>query len=471
MTPAPSDSQFRTLPHSLEAEQAVLGTFFLNNAAVTDVQALLSPEDFYDPRHQTLFQVIIDLSEKSEPIDPLVLINEMGRRDALEKVGGADYIAGLEQSVISPGNVMHHAGIVHEKSRLRRLIHATVEISDEAYSEQDEAQELLKVAEQKIFEIIKERRSGGFESFSDVANDVWNDVLHRSENRQEVTGVTTGYRLLDHLTGGFQRSDLLILAARPSVGKTSLALNFAVNAASKPHTDVDGVPFNPGVAIFSLEMSSPQVIQRMICTRAQIPMELLRKNKMNRRQIERFHQVTQEMQDLPIFVLDTPGIDPTELRLQAQHLKIREPNLSLIIIDYLQLMSFKGSRSENRQQEVSEISRSLKALARDLDVPVLALSQLSRGIESRPRAQSEPRLADLRESGAIEQDADVVFFVHRLTNPRDQTPDTSSSAASVTETNLIIGKQRNGPLGKIPLLFRSDFTEFVEMAPEHSNQG
>lgn len=457
--------EYRVLPHNLDAERAILGTFYLNNDAVADVMAVIEPEDFYDPRNQEIFRTTIELAEKKKPIDPVVLTEELDRKGLLEKIGGIVYLSSLEQFVISPGNVMHHARIVHEKSLLRQLIRASAEITDDAYLERSEADILLNDSEKKIFDIIKGRRTSEYHAFGDVVQEVWADVLHRSENRQEVTGLSTNYKYLDQMTGGLQRSDLIILAARPSIGKTALALNIAAQVALSKRTAPDGAVYHPGVAVFSLEMSRQQVIQRMVCTRAKVPMELLRKNRMNARQVELFFAAAQEMRDLPIYVGDTPGLDPTELRLQAQQMQMRDPRLSLVIVDYLQLMSVKRKRSESRQQEVSEISRSMKALARDLDVPVIALSQLSRNIETRRGKDQKPKLSDLRESGAIEQDADMVWFIHRDRQVERQAGDAEKKTA-VTEAELIIGKQRNGPIGTIRLLFREDFTEFVELAVE-----
>jgi replicative DNA helicase len=469
---AKTDTQsLRTPPHNLEAEQAVLGTFYLRNDAVASVYRLLKPEDFYDPRHQEIFRTIIGLFEANKPIDPTILINEMERLGILERAGGPAYLVELEQAVISPGNVMHHAGIVHEKSLLRRLIHAASEISSDAYEEKQEAEGLLAESERKIFDIIQGRQTTDFSSFGEVIQEVYEDVVRRSENRQEVTGISTGYTRLDRMTGGFQSSDLIILAARPSMGKTSLALNIVMNAAKRTRSRDDGSAYHPAVAVFSLEMSRTQVAQRMICTEAKIPMELLRKNMMTHRQLEKFNEVSQQVMDLPIFINDSPGMDPTELRLQAQHLQMRYPDLSLVIIDYLQLMTLKRSRPDSRQQEVSEISRSLKALARDLNVPVVALSQLSRNIENRRGIEREPKLSDLRESGAIEQDADVVMFIHRERRIVEQEEgDGNRNEPQVAQADLIIAKQRNGPVGRVGMLFREDCTEFRELTQDRREE-
>jgi replicative DNA helicase len=461
----PTPSDVRVPPHNLEAEKAVLGTFLLNDSAVADVQSLLEPADFYDPRHQEIFRTVLELAESSKPVDAVTLINELERKELLEKIGGPAYVTGLEQYVISPGNVLHHARIVHEKSLLRRLIRTATEISDEAYTESDNAQSLLESSEQKIFNILSGRGISEFRSIDEDAHEIFLDLARRAENRHEVTGITTGLEDLNTLTGGFHHSDLLILAARPSVGKTSLALNMAVAASSKLRVMGDGgKPRNPAVAVFSLEMNREQIIHRMVCTKAEIPMDLVRKNRLGEHQLERFQRELEEMRTLPIYINDTAGLDPTEVRLQAQRLKVRDPNLSLVIVDYLQLMSVKHGRIESRQQEVSQISRMMKALARDLDIPVLAISQLSRGIESRRGPEQRPRLSDLRESGALEQDADVVMFLHRIYRQDDAAREAEHGPA-VSLVDLIVAKQRNGPIGTCHLLFREDFTRFERLEP------
>lgn len=466
MTPVPHSPDMQPLPHNLEAEKAVLGTFFLNERSVADVQAMLEPEDFYDPRHQEIYRTVLQQIEADKPIDFTLIINELERRGVLEKVGGPAYITSLEQAVISPGNVRHHAGIVHEKSLLRKLIAITGEISQDASYERKDTQDLLLEAEQKFFKILTGRVSSEFRSISEESIEVYNELVHRSENRQNVTGLTTGLPNVNQLLGGFQPSDLIILAARPSVGKTSLALNMALAAAESNHVNEPGVQGPPGVAIFSLEMSTRQVIHRLVCTKAQIRMDLLRKNMLNEAQLAKFGQTLEEMSGLNVFINDTANMNPMEMRLHAQRIKQRCPNLSLIIVDYLQLMSGSSKSSDqNRQQEVSEISRAMKGMARDLNVPVIALSQLSRGIESRRGADARPRLSDLRESGAIEQDADVVMFIHR-TEERD-TEKEQNDSPSVLLVDLIVAKQRNGPVGTAHLLFREDFTHFVPLAPGH----
>ncbi|MFP4380861.1 MAG: replicative DNA helicase [Candidatus Sumerlaeia bacterium] len=465
--------EIQMAPHNVDAEKAVLGTLLLVNTSITDVQGKLDVADFYDPRNREIYNTILELVEDNKPIDNINLIDELNRKGMLDKCGGPGYIATLEQNVISPGNITHHADIVHEKALLRQLIQVSTEISQEAYTESDESENILKRSQDKLFNILTGRVQQEFRSIGDeAAHAIYLDVVRRMESKQEVTGLTTGIPVVDEKTGGLHPSDLLILAARPSVGKTSFALNIAADAAMKRRLDDNGNPYFPGVGIFSLEMSFEQIIQRMVCTQAQIPMDRIRKNNMDRGQVQEFKEWLEKMSQLPIYVNDTPGLDPTEMRLQAQRLKARDPNLSLIVVDYLQLMSIRHGRSESRQQEVSQISRMLKAMARDLNVPVLALSQLSRNIESRRGKDAEPRLSDLRESGAIEQDADVVMFLHRVwRNEPDEEGVIHGPRMSIVD--LVIAKQRNGPIGKCRLAFHEEFTRYERMEgelPEEAKQ-
>ena len=459
------------VPHSPDAERTVLGTLFLRPEHLGDVQTALDTEDFFDPRHQEIYQVIVDLAVQNQAIDLMVVLNELERRGVLEKVGGPSYLAAFEQYVVVPANVLYHAQIVREKSRLRQLQRAGLEIAEAARMERDKSDELLRDSEAKLFGILDQQSGmGEFRSIRDGATEIHSELVSRHENRRGTTGITSGLADLDRLLGGFQRSDLIILAARPSVGKTSLALNIAAAAAKSLMHGSDGKPYRPGVGIFSLEMSYDQVVHRLVCTEAQIPMSLVRKNMLNEPQFEQYQTYLQQLSDLDIYISDTPGLSPIEVQLQAQRLKRRCPNLGMIVIDYLQLMSIKGGRNESRQQEVSEISRSMKALARDLDVPVLALSQLSRGIESRTKKDARPRLSDLRESGAIEQDADVVMFIHREDDGREIEP-RNPNEPSVRQVSLVVAKQRNGPIGDVNVLFREDFTQFVNLAANASDRG
>jgi replicative DNA helicase len=458
-----SSRDIRMAPHNLEAEKAVLGTLLLVESAFTDVQGILSVDDFHDLRHRAIYTAIEALVGLGRPLDVLSIHDELDRQGMLDRAGGLAYISGLEQSVISPGNVRHHAEIVREKSMLRQLIRVAGEVSDEAYTEAEDSQNLLKSTQDKLFNLLSGRVQNEFRSIGEEAvQNIYRDVIRRSESRHETTGITTGIKVVDDLTGGLHPSDLIILAARPSVGKTSFALNIAVSAANHCRVNERGEQYNPAVGIFSLEMSFEQVIQRIVCTQAQIPMDLIRKNTISRSQIEDFKQELEQMALLPIYVNDTPGMDPTELRLQAQRLKSRDSRLSLIIIDYMQLMSVKHGRVESRQQEVSQISRMLKALARDLDVPVVALSQLSRNIESRRGKDQTPRLSDLRESGSIEQDADVVMFLHRLWRNEPQAGE-KIQGPRMSIVDLVVAKQRNGPIGTCHLAFREDITRYEKL--------
>lgn len=463
----------RIHPHNLDAEKAVLGTFFLNERAVVEVQGLLAVADFYDPCNQAIYSAVLALVRDDKPVDPMLLMNALDAKGELEKVGGMAYITGLEQYVISPNNVMHHAGVVKEKSDLRRLINVAASVADDALGEHGTADHILAKAENALFQIMAGKDAKEFRSVADCVDEVYHEIEERSDNKGVATGVTTGLHNVDELTGGLQKSDLIILAARPSVGKTSLALNIAYAAAMQgliAHEGrVDGSE-PAGVAIFSLEMSYKQLITRLACTKASVRMDLVRKNRISPDDQALLADTMEDMKSLPIWINDTPGLNSAEMRAQAQRLKTKHPNIALIIIDYLQLMSGNIGR-ENRQQEVSEISRALKALARDLDVPVLALSQLSRGVEHRKGKDAKPRLADLRDSGAIEQDADVVAFLHRV-EPREATEgheaEHDSNTSKVHRVDMIFAKQRNGPIGTCQLLFREDYTQFVPLAPQYN---
>ncbi len=450
-------------PHNTTAEQTVLGTFFLDERTLAEVQSLIGPDDFYDPRNQEIFRVLLDMVEDNKPIDLMLLTSEMERRGILQKVGGPAYLAGLEQFVLSPANVGHHAKLVREKSLLRQILSLTGEVADDTMHERHSSEDLLGDFEQKISKILVGTSQYEFRSIAEDTLEVYRNLERRSDNRQEVTGLSTGIPTLDLLTGGFQPSDLIVLAARPSVGKTSLALNIAAAAAKSVHRGDDDARVRPGIGIFSMEMNREQVIQRMVCTEAQIKIDLLRKNMLSEAEILKFSNALEDLRQYQIYINDAPTLTATDLRIHSQRLQNRCPNLALIVVDYLQLMGGQRARGESRQQEVSDISRSLKAIARDLKIPVLALSQLSREIESRRGKDAKPRLSDLRESGAIEQDADVVMFIHRK-EARDTDKDDDEDD-QVSLVNIIVAKQRNGPIGTVQVLFREDFTQFVPLAP------
>jgi replicative DNA helicase len=439
-----------TLPSSLDAEKAVLGAMILSPQAVDVAAQILKPLCFYHKGHKELFEAICAIHESGTVIDYTTLIDEIARRRQMEEVGGPAYIASLEQSVFSVDHVDHHANIVLEKHTLRELVRVTQSIRDEAINEREGVGEILDRAEKLIFDLSEHRTARDFVPIGSVTQDTMEEIERRSSSSHEVSGVATGYPELDEWTGGFQPSDLLILAARPSMGKTAFALNIALHVGA----GLKGRHLNPksqrAVGIFSLEMSASQINQRMLSTLSHVPMQLMRSGKLTHEQKLQLFQWVRQLHDVPIFIDDTPNISVLELRAKARRLASQADGLSLLMVDYLQLMRGSGGRSENRQQEISEITRSLKALARELNVPILALSQLSRLIEQRKGKQARPMLSDLRESGAIEQDADVVMFIHREKTYEkledDELPPTD-------EALLIIGKQRNGPIGDIDLMF------------------
>ena len=431
-------------PHSLEAEKSTLGSMLLDKDAIASAIEHLSPEDFYWQAHSSIFNAIRELFDKSEPVD-LVTINEKLREEEkLEEVGGASYITSLVNSVPTAANIEHYAKIVEEKAMLRRLIKVSSKISKLGYQEEKEVNELIDQAESLIFEISQDRRIQGFSSVKNILMDTFDRLEKLQEQDSEVTGVPTGFRDLDKMTSGFQESDLIIIAARPSMGKTALALNIGQYVAVE-----EDIP----VAIFSLEMAKNQLVQRLLCSDAQVDSHRLRTGNLKDRDWQRLSQSAGRLGESDLFIDDTPGLTAMEMRAKARRIKA-EHGLGLILIDYLQLMQTTGG-SESRQQEVSQLSRSLKGLARELDVPVVSLSQLSRAVEQ--RNDKRPRLSDLRASGSIEQDADVVAFIYR---DEYYNPDTEKEGI----TEVIIGKQRNGPVGTVELAFQKEYTRFVDLS-------
>ncbi len=447
----------QNLPYSTDAEKAVLGAMILDVEQIEQVLGVVKPNCFYHRRHELLFEAILELHEKGQAIDFTTLTTEMRRRTQLEEVGGPGYIVGLEQYVFSTANAPDHARIVFQKHQLRELIRIAEVIRGQAETEADDVGLLLDHAEKMIFDLSEQRTTRDFRDVGSLTVETLEEIERRSKMSHEVSGVATGYSDLDEWTGGLQASDLIILAARPSVGKTALALNMVCNIGAGLRNRKIVPEARRGVGVFSLEMSCSQVNMRLLSTISTVPMHKMRSGKLNASDHRRINEYAELLHDAPIYVDDTPGISVLELRAKARRLAARVPNLSLIIIDYLQLMRGSGLRSaDNRQQEVSEISRSLKALARELNLPIIALSQLSRMIEQRKGKNSRPMLSDLRESGAIEQDADVVMFLHREKNyDKKDGDDEEQRTADITAepAELIIGKQRNGPIGTIDLVF------------------
>jgi replicative DNA helicase len=431
----------RIPPHSLEAEQSVLGAMLLDKEAVAAAAEVLRGEDFYSDAHKEIFEAILDIYDNGTPVDLVTLAEALRQRGTLEAVGGGTYISDLSMSVPSTANVGYYIKIVEEKAILRRLISASNDIIKESYEASEDLDIIIDHAEKKIFDISQRKNNRAFEPIKTILLDTYSKIEELTKNKGKIVGVPTGFRDFDMRTSGLNPSDFILIAARPSMGKTSFAINIAQNAA---------IQSNVPVAIFSLEMSRDQLAQRMLSSEANIELQKIRSGDLSEEDWIKLVHAATPLSQAPIFIDDTPGISVMEVRSKARRLKM-EHGLGLIVIDYLQLMSGRG-RAESRQQEVSEISRSLKALARELDVPVVALSQLSRGPEA--RQDHRPMLSDLRESGAIEQDADVVVFLYR-----DEYYNPDSEKKNIAEA--IIAKQRNGPTGTIELVWLGQFTKFA----------
>lgn len=431
----------RIPPHSLEAEQSVLGSMLLDKEAVAAASEVLQGEDFYSDAHKEIYEAILDIYDRSEPVDLVTLAEALRQRGSLEAVGGGTYISDLSMSVPSTANVRYYIRIVEEKSILRRLISASNDIIRESYEASEDLDIIIDHAEKKIFDISQKKNKRSFESIKTILLETYSRIEELTKNKGKIVGVPTGFRDFDMRTSGLNDSDFILIAARPSMGKTSFAINIAQNAA---------VRYQVPVAIFSLEMSKEQLVQRMLSSESNIELQKIRTGELTEEDWVKLVHAATPLSQAPIFIDDTPGISAMEVRSKARRLKM-EHDIGLVVIDYLQLMSGRG-KAESRQQEVSEISRSLKALARELNLPVVALSQLSRGPES--RQDHRPMLSDLRESGAIEQDADLVVFLYR---DEYYNPDTEKK--NIAEA--IIAKQRNGPTGTVELVWLGQFTKFV----------
>ncbi|MGE5590255.1 MAG: replicative DNA helicase [Bacillota bacterium] len=437
----------RVPPQSQEAEQSVLGSMLLDRDAIIRAQELLRPEDFYRDAHRVIFSAICEIFNRGEAVDLVTLAEDLRRRGVLDEYGGAAYLTTLANIVPTAANIEHYAHIVEEKATLRALINASSQILAKGYQPDQEIDAILDEAEKSIFDISQRRISRGYEMLRDVLDKALDHIEYLYAHKGEVTGVPTGYKDLDDLTSGLQPSDLFILAARPSMGKTQLGLNFVRHAAVEK-----GVP----AAIFSLEMSKEQLAMRLLAAEGNIDSQRLRTGHLTEEHWQRLTSALARLSEAPIFIDDTPAISIMEMRARARRMK-SEHGLGLMMVDYLQLMTAPGNK-ENRQQEISEISRSLKALARELHLPVLALSQLSRSVES--RTDKRPMLSDLRESGSIEQDADVVAFIYR-----DDYYNRDSEKPNITE--VILAKQRNGPVGVVELVFLKEFGKFVSIDNRH----
>ncbi|SHH44868.1 replicative DNA helicase [Thermosipho atlanticus] len=442
----------RTPPHSIEAEQAVIGSILIDPEAIEDVISILSSQDFYDKKHVEIFKAIEELYDENIPIDVISICDRLKTKGKLETIGGELYVAQLADGVPTSAHAEMYAQIVRDKSILRSLISAASKVVEDAMSD-NEVDEILDNAERVIFEIAESKTAKTYQPMNTILHDVFEN-LEALRDRQKsgtaslITGIPTGYRLLDELTSGFHKSDLIIVAARPSVGKTAFALNIARNMAIK-----SDIP----VGIFSLEMSKEQLAQRLLGMEALIELQKIRRGYLTDEEWQKLLQATGKLYKANIIVDDEANLDPRSLRAKARRMK-REYGVEAIFVDYLQLMSIRSFR-ENRQQEISEISRSLKLLARELDVAIIALSQLSRAVEQ--REDKRPRLSDLRESGSIEQDADMVLFLYREEYYKKE------KSGEAHETEVIIGKQRNGPIGTVKLLFDPHYTAFFDIDVVH----
>jgi len=433
----------RIPPQSVEAEQSVLGCMLLDKEVIPAITEILKSEDFYREDHKEIYEAIMDLFERANPVDLITVAEQLKQRGTLDKVGGLEYLTNIATAVPTTANARHYARIVEEKSILRKLIRTSSDIINLGYEAADEVSIILDRAEKGIFDILQKRNTQGFAHIKDVLVEAFNKLEELYNNKGYVTGVPTGFTDLDYKTAGFQNSDLILIAARPAMGKTSFALNIAQYAAI--HSKIP-------VAIFSLEMSKEQLVNRILCSEVMIDSQKMRVGKLDDSDWQKMAMALGPLSEAPIFIDDTPGASVMELRAKCRRLKL-EKNLGLVVIDYLQLMQGRG-RSENRQQEVSEISRSLKILAKEIDVPVITLSQLSRAPEA--RADHRPMLSDLRESGAIEQDADMVLFLYR---DDYYNPDTEKQ--NVAE--VIIAKNRHGPTGMVELRWFGEYTKFANL--------
>jgi replicative DNA helicase len=428
-------------PHNTEAEQTILGGILMNNEAMNQIVDILSPDDFYREAHCALFEGMVGLYNRDEPIDIIMLAQSLTQKGLLENVGGTDYLASLVEAVSTSAGIVHHAQIVRDLSVRRRLISECSTISESCFQEWEKTEDLLELAEQSIFDIAEAQINEGFQSLKEVISSSFKRLESTADSEGYITGVPTGFDDMDRLTAGLQPSDLIILAGRPSMGKTALALNIAYNAAVKTQK---------AVAVFSLEMSKPQLGIRLLGFDALIDATRLRTGFLKEKEWGRLTESANRLADLPIYIDDSSDITVLGMKAKCRRLKKRH-DLALVVVDYLQLI--QGRRSaESRQLEISEISRSLKALAKDLNVPVIACSQLNRKVEDRPNKR--PQLADLRESGAIEQDADVIAFIYReeLYHPH--------SEENRNMAEIIVAKQRNGPTGSIKLTFQKEITRF-----------
>ena len=440
------DTPLRSLPYNLEAEQSVIGSMLIDKTAIARVVEVLKGDDFYRDSHKVIFSAIFDLYQKDTPIDMITLLEHLRSAEKLEASGGITYISEISNSVPSTANLSSYIKIVDDKSILRKLIRASTEIMENCYNKQDDVEAVIDIAEQKVFNISEKKNAGDFEPMNTVLERGFLEIERIFNNKGETTGISSGFPELDDKTAGFQKGDMILIAARPSMGKTTFALNLAEYAALRQ---------GKSVAVFSLEMSKEQLAYKLLCSEANVDMSKLRHGDLEDRDWENIAKASGPLAAAKIFIDDTAGTSVMEMRSKCRKLKM-EYGIDMIVIDYLQLMT--GSNSESRQQEVSEISRSIKALAKEMQCPVIALSQLSRAPEQ--RTDHRPMLSDLRESGSIEQDADLVMFLYR-----DEYYDEETEDKNIAE--LIIAKQRNGPVGTVKLAWIGQFSKFARLDVIH----
>mgnify|MGYP003371283734 FL=1 len=431
-------------PHDIEAEQAIIGSMLTDRDAVISAVEVLKEEDFYREDNKAIYEAILNLYNRSEPIDIITVKSELESMGKFDQVGGLEYLAELPEKVPTTANAMKYVKIVEEKSTLRQLIKTANEIIELGYNPTEDVEDIMEGAEKKIFNVMQDKNQKGYEPIKDVLVESFTKLEELYNRKQHITGVPSGFIGLDYRTSGFHGSELILIAARPAMGKTAFALNIATNAA---------VRANVPVAIFSLEMSKEQLVNRVLCSEAMVDSNKVRTGKLEEDDWTKLAGAIGPLSEAEIYIDDTPGINITEIRAKCRKLKL-EKNIGMVVIDYLQLIQGSGKRNGSREQEISEISRSLKILAKELDVPVIALSQLSRAAEQRP--DHRPMLSDLRESGAIEQDADIVMFLYR-----DDYYNEDSEKKGIAE--VILAKHRGGSTGTEELLWLGSYTKFVNI--------
>jgi replicative DNA helicase len=445
-------SLYKLPPQNTEAEQSILGSILLENGTINAALEILRKDDFYSEAHRKIFSMIVELSEKNEPVDLITLSNALKDRNQLDSIGGTSYLASLVDNVPSAANVANYSKIVKEKAILRGLIGSATEIINSCYETGSDVDQVLDRAEHRIFEISENKVRPSFYAMRDIVKTSFKSIENLFNRKELITGVATGFERIDDMTSGLQNSDLIIIAGRPSMGKTAFALNIAQYAALETQ-----IP----VAVFSLEMSKEQLAFRLLASEARVDSQRMRKGFLGEMDWPKLTEAAGRLSEAAMYIDDTPAITVLEMKAKSRRLKA-ERGLGLIVVDYIQLMRGGGSSRDSREQEISEISRSLKALAKELQVPVIALSQLNRKVEDRPNRR--PQMADLRESGAIEQDADVIAFIYRdeVYNKADDNPEKGKA-------EIIIGKQRNGPTGTVKLAFLNQYTTFENLAPMESH--